>query len=140
MTDADSKIAWWCSASLRISHPSLNPGEVSRILDATPEFADMPGQSKVPYGKTSTGYSCKSAGYWCMTHRVECPDRPDALFTWIEEFVVDRESQLTQMLRDEYDVNIYIGIHSNVMTVGFELPETPTLQSLSIPIGIEFYS
>ena len=44
------------------------------------------------------------------------------------------------MLEDGYNVNVYIGVHTTLLALGFMLPGTPTLWNLQIPIGIEFFS
>jgi hypothetical protein len=134
MEDTESTPAWWCSAGLRIRHPTLDPLAVSQTLEAVPTIAKMADESKVQHGE------CKSAGYWCTEYRVESPDRPDALFAWAERFVSERESHFHLMLENGYGVAVYIGIHTNVLALGFNIPKTPTLWRLAIPIGIEFFS
>lgn len=104
------------------------------MLNTVPEFSQKPGESKIPHG------DCKSAGYWCITHRVDYPSRPNVPLSWAEEFINARESQISQLLKSGYDINIYVGIHTNVLALGFNLPITPTIAMLSIRVGMEFFS
>ena len=134
METTQTKPEWRCSTSIRISHPNLNPDEISKMLDATPAIAQQPGESRVPHG------DCRSAGYWCMKYQIEAPDRPNILFEWTEDFVRSHESQLTQLLDSRYFINIYIAIFCRLIALGFDLPPTPTIRKLEIPIGLEFFS
>lgn len=134
MEASSSESAWRCSADIRISHPTLDTVATSKALNAVPLIAQRPGESRVPHG------DCKSAGYWCIEHRAAYPDRPDALFLWAEQFVLEREPHFRRMLDDGCDVNVYIGIHSNVLTLGFKLPATPAIWKLGIPVSVEFFS
>jgi hypothetical protein len=134
MDDTKARPAWWCSARLRISHPTLDPAVLSKALNAIPVVAQRPGESKVVHG------DCKSAGYWCVEQQVEYPDRPDALFTWVEQFILERESHFRRMREQLYNIDVYIGIHTTVLAVGFNVPMTPTLWKLAIPLGIEFFA
>ena len=129
-----TKPAWRCLTSIRISHPHLNPTEISEMLNATPQIAQHPGESKVPHG------NCRSAGYWCIKHQVDAPNRPSVSLLWAEEFVQSRESQLLRLLKTDCIINIYVGIFSNIVALGFDLPSTPTIWKLEIPIGMEFFS
>jgi hypothetical protein len=127
------KPLWWSSASIRISHPELDPKEVSEMLDSIPQIAQRPGESQVPHG------DCESAGYWCVEHRVDAPERPDSVLLWAEQFVRERESHFRRMLENAYDVNVYIGIHTRVLALGFDLPATPAIWRLGVPVGIEVF-
>lgn len=75
-----------------------------------------------------------------MEHRIDAPDRPDMLFSWAEEFARLHYSQLHQLLEQGYDINIYIAVFSNVLTLGFSIPPTPAIRNLGIPIGLELFS
>jgi len=134
MDTTKAELHWWSIGSIRISHPTLNPDELTEQLSAVPSIAQQPGESRVPYG------NCKSAGFWCMDHRAEHPDRPDAILLWAEQFVLDREPYFRCMVESDYYIDLYIGVFSNVMALGFNVPETPTMRRLGIPIGIEFFS
>lgn len=104
------------------------------MLGATPAIALRAGESKVPYGK------CRSAGYWCVEYRAEPPNRPDSVILWAEDFVGQREAQFRQLVGAGCDVNVYVGIHCFILALGFDLPATPLLWKLGIPISIEFFS
>lgn len=130
----ENKVFWWSSASLRISYPSLEPDELSLLLNAIPAIADRPGQSRVRHG------SCDSAGYWCVSHREGSPARPSVVIEWAETFVADRIETFSRFVEIGYDINVYVAIHSNVMSVGFDLPSTPALTKLGIRVGIEYFS
>ena len=127
-------LPWWCELDIRIVHPDLDPEKLTRELAVSPSIAQKPGESKIHF------QNCKSAGYWCVVHRVEHPARPDSAILWAERFVQDRETQIRRMLQDGFAITSYLGVHANVMTVGFDMPSTPLLRSLGIPLGIEFYS
>ncbi len=132
--ESEAQIPWWCSIDIRICHPTLDPADVSNRLNAVPAIAQNPGESRVPFG------DCRSAGYWCIVHRVDYPERPDSVLIWADQFVLERRLEFDRMIKDEYDVNTYVGIHTNVLSLGFVIPETPTLWGLSIPVGVEFFS
>lgn len=125
---------WWCSISVRICHPTLIPTVVTEQLNAIPTIACSAGDSQVPFGE------CRSAGYWCIEHRVNSPHSPDMCLRWVESFIHEREQQIIEMLRSGYDVNIYFAIHCRVLAVGFDLLPLPTVNSLGIPIGIEYFA
>lgn len=134
METANSKVAWWCEVSIRICHACLDPTDISKLLKATPQIAQRPGETKILHG------ACRSAGFWCVEHRVDFPDRPNVSILWAEEFVHSRESQFGRLLEQGVDVNVYIGVFSNVLALGFDVPPTPTVWKLGIPLGIEFFS
>jgi hypothetical protein len=134
MDSSVSAVSWWCAVSVRICHAFLDPGEISELLKSTPQIINYPGQSKIHHG------DCRSAGYWCFTYRLDSPNRPDKAILWAESFVQSRESELISLLRRDFDINIYIGVFSNVLALGFELPPTPTITELRIPIGMELFS
>ena len=134
MSNNETNLLWWSSADIRLVHSELDPANVSKLLGATPLIAQSPGESQVRHG------NCHSAGYWCIAHRENQPSLPDSTIRWAEQFVSERELAFRKMLREGYSINVYVGIHTDVMTLGFELPQTPTLWNLRIPIGIEIYS
>jgi hypothetical protein len=134
VSETESRVEWWSKVSIRICHATLEPAEISDLLYATPELAQRPGESKIPHG------NCRSAGYWCLSHLIESPQRPDAAILWAEKFVRSRESQIRQLLELRFDVDVYIGVFSSVLALGFELPPTPTIWSTGIPLGIEFFA
>ena len=134
METTQTKPMWWCSTSVRISHPDLDPIKVSEMLNSTAQIALRPGESKVPHG------ACRSAGYWCMEHRIDAPDPPNVSLSWAEEFIRSRETHFHQLLDSGCDIDIYIGVFSNVLALGFNLPPMPTTRNLGISVGIEFFS
>lgn len=104
------------------------------MLKSVAQIEMRPGESKVPHG------ACRSAGYWCMEHRIDAPERPDVSLSWAEEFVRTREAELHSLLESGCAINIYIGIFSNVLSLGFDLPTMPITQKLGINVGLEFFS
>ena len=134
MDSGVADVDWWCGVSIRICHSSLDPTEVSALLKITPQIAQRPGETRIPHG------DCRSAGYWCLTNRINAPERPDIAIHWAEQFIAMREPQLRQLLDRGYDVNIYMGIHTNVMAIGFDVPPTPKICELQIQLGVEFFS
>lgn len=129
-----TKPEWYSLVSIRIRHPNLDPSELSMLLNATPEIAQKPGESRVPHG------DCKSAGYWCIEHRINAPDRPDIAISWAEEFIEIRKSAFRQITTEKYYVYVYVSIFSNVLALGFNMPPTPTISELGIRLGFEFFS
>ena len=134
MENGESRSPWWSAASIRISHPQLDTGETTQMLGTAPSIAQHPGQSKVPHG------ACKSAGYWCLDHRVDYPERPDHVLLWVEQFASERKQQFRRLLDAGCEIDVYIGVHSNILALGFVLPASPTLWGLGISVGIEFFS
>src|SRR4051794_5676654 len=102
MEQEQTKVDWWSITSVRVSHPILEPDEVSKLLGVSPQIAMRPGESRVPYRE------CLSAGYWCLQHRTDAPDRPDVALLWAEEFIRLRETQLYQLLKQEVHINVYV--------------------------------
>ena len=129
-----SRSLWWSQSSIQISHPELDPIATAQALGAIPEIAQSPGKSKVPHG------TCKSAGYLCFSHRVDEPGLPDVAIQWTETFVAEREEQFHKLLSEGCNINVYIGIHTSILALGFVLPATLTLWRLGIPLGVEFFS
>ncbi len=134
MTDDDTQVFWWALATLRLSHPGLDPTRITQLLKATASVAFRPGESRVIHG------DCTSAGYWCTEYRIESPIRPDHVFLWAEEFVSLRGEHIRDLLHQGYRLELYVGIHSKILALGFNIPTTPTLWELAIPIGIEYFS
>lgn len=134
METTQPKLGWKCSTSIRICHADLNPDTISKMLGAIPEIAQQPGESKIPHGNS------RSAGYWCLQQRTDAPNRPHVARLWAEEFIQQRESQFFRLLKDGCDVNIYVGIFPNVLALGFNLPPTPTIWKLGIPVELEVFS
>lgn len=134
METAEGKREWWCSTTIRISHPELDPTEMSKLLSAIPQIAQRPGESRVPHG------DCRSAGYWCVEHLVDAPNRPNVALSWVEDFCKLRESDLCQLLKRGYHIDIYVAVFSNILALGFDVPPTPTIWRLGIQLGLEFFS
>ncbi|MEZ6139220.1 MAG: hypothetical protein R3B84_01495 [Zavarzinella sp.] len=134
MTIESKRFLWWSSATIRICHPNLDPAELTKLLDADPSIALRPGESKVPYGE------CRSAGYWCTEYRVDEPLLPNHVIEWTENFVNKRIEVFKNLQMKKYFIDVYIGIHSNILALGFDVPATPTLWELGIPLGIEYFS
>jgi hypothetical protein len=125
---------WWSEISVRIAKDDLDPDIISREIGLTPQYSFHPGESKIHHGQ------CKSAGYWCVTSpRICYPQRPDQAILWAED-VVKRNVCLLQTLIDSgAAVSIYLGVHMNVMNVGFVLPATPRISDLGVEFGIEVF-
>jgi len=121
------------AASLRIAHKHLDPTVITNELKLIPMFAFAPGESKIHH------HDSKSAGYWCGGFRAECPDGPDRVIRGIEELVSCHERFITSLIEMGCTIGVYIGIHLNVASIGFDLPNCKILNRLAIPIGIEFF-
>ena len=124
---------WWSAISLRIVHEYLDPDSITEKLGIAPTFAFVPGESQVHH------QDCKSAGYWCGNKRVDFPMRPSELVTWIEALAENNKCFLKTLIDGGADINIYLGIHLDVASLGFEVPHTPALNHLGIRIGIEIF-
>lgn len=134
MNVTPQKHFWRGSVSVRISHPSLDPDSLSVRLNSTPIIAYRPGESKVRHG------SCLSAGYWCVEQQAEAPQSPTELFQWLETFVADREEQVREIMEIDYRVYAYFGIHTNLLTLGFDFPAMPISGRLGIELGMEIFT
>ena len=130
----NNMLDWWCEVSIRICHADLDPAQLSEALKSTAQITQRPGESPVPHGNS------RSAGYWCLSHRIDAPDHPGATLLWAEDFVKGREVELRKLLEQGVDVNVYIGVFSKILALGFDLPPTPTISKLGIRLGIEFFS
>jgi len=124
---------WWCAISLRIAHAELDPHVVTKELGISPSISLMPGMSKVRHSDS------ESAGYWCGGTRIDYPNRPSELIIWMESLVKENESFLRTVIGDGADVNVYLGIHLNAASIGFDVPITPIMNRLGIRIGIELF-
>jgi hypothetical protein len=124
---------WWCAISLRIAHPELKPKAVTQELGLSPAISFEPGQSKVHHG------DCRSAGYWCGERRIDYPNRPSELILWMERLVVDHRTYLANIIDGGADVNVYLGIHLESASIGFDVPCTPEMDNLGIRFGIEIF-
>lgn len=130
----DSTPFWRCACSIRISHPELDPIELTESLCVTPTIAQRPGESKVHHG------NCASAGYFVVEHGSESPELPSGALSWAEEFFRQNEMKFDALLLKGCQVNVYLAVFSNVLAVGFDLPPMPTISRLGIRVGIEFFS
>jgi hypothetical protein len=48
--------------------------------------------------------------------------------------------QVGWLLKKGCHIDVYIGIMSNILALGFDLPATPTFWELGIAVGIEYFS
>ena len=133
MKPSDNNCYWWSAVSLRIAHKELDAGRVTEELGISPSISLAPGASQIHHG------DCKSAGYWCGGMRIDYPKSPTELINWIENLVEVNEGFLQSVIDSGADVNTYLGVHANVMSVGFDIPATPVLNRLRIRMGIEFF-
>lgn len=125
---------WWASSSIRIVHSELDPERITRLTKTRPSLSFRPGESKIHYGGSV------SAGYWLVEHRVIEPDDPGTAFEWVESFGVEHEKTLTTLLSESCEISVYIGIHTQLVSLGFNLCPLPTLWRLNIPVGIEIFA
>lgn len=134
MSSSDNGEFWWCSANFRITHQDQHPYESADLLDEIVAAAEILETIHVSHGFH------KGKAYWYAEYRVESPNRPDVLVSWAEQFACENEKLLTKVLKEGWNAYVYIGIHSKVLAIGFDLPQTPKLQELRIPIGFEFFA
>jgi hypothetical protein len=125
---------WRTSVSIRIIHRDLDPERVTALLHTTASIAKRPGESKIPHG------DCNSAGYWCVQHWIDEPNLPDHAFLWAEQFFLDHNEAVCRLLGDGCSIDVYIGVKSKLLALGFNLPAMPTIWKLGIPIGIEYFA
>lgn len=129
----EEKPAWSCMISLRIVNEKLDPIVITKKLGVTPSVAHQPGTSKIHHGTSD------SAGYWCGEMTFHYPDRPNLAIDWVEDQAKRNRDFLEQLVSDGAAITTYLGIHCNVMNVGFVVPPTPNLSNLGILLGIEFF-
>ncbi|HBE67032.1 MAG TPA: hypothetical protein DDW52_02685 [Planctomycetaceae bacterium] len=125
---------WWSEISIRVAKDDLDPDAISRETGLDPEHSFQPGESKIHHGQ------CESAGYWCVTSpRIFYPERPDQAICWAEDFVEQNFRLLQTLVDSGAAVSVYLGVHMNVMNVGFVLPAIPCITELGIEFGIEVF-
>lgn len=124
---------YWGQVSVRICHSGLDPQDVAKKLSSTPSMAFRPGESKVRHRES------RSAGYVVFSYRIEAPGLMGELIEWANAFVSTHDDHFRHMLESDCDVDVYLGIHTSKMTLGFGLPPAPALWSLGIPISMEFF-
>jgi hypothetical protein len=134
MDSSSTKILWRTSVAIRITHPDLEPESMTEVLHTSASISKRPGESKIPHG------DCKSAGYWCVQHWIDEPTLPDHAFSWAEQFVVDHRDGILSLLSKGCRIDVYIGVKSKLLALGFNVPATPTLWELGITVGIEYFS
>ena len=133
--DSDTtKKKWRTCVSVRIVHRDLDPEQVTTLLHTAASIAKRPGESRIPHG------DCNSAGYWGVQHWIDEPKLPDHAFLWAEQFVAERLNIFKDFRSKGYGVNVYVGVFSNLLALGFDIPATPTLWELGIIMGIEYFS
>ncbi len=129
-----TELPFWCELDVRIVHANLDPKDVTNLLSLIPRISQKPGESKIHF------QNCESAGYYCAVHRVEFPEKPDVAILWAEQLCAKRSREIRQMLNLGYEINLQLAVWLNVLSLGFSFPATPTINSLGIPLGVEFYS
>lgn len=134
MPATDESLFWWASATFRITHPEIDPSEISGRVNATASDEDALGKLDVRTGRN------KKWSYWFGKYKIESPNRPDIVIKWAEKFAYENRSSIAELVGLGCEFYVYVGIHANVLAVGFDLPPTPTIWELQIPIGVEFFS
>jgi hypothetical protein len=132
-TDTTKKLCR-TSVAVRIIHPDLDPERVTALLHTPASLSKRPGESKIPHG------DCKSAGYWCVEHWIDEPSLPDHAFLWAEQFFLNHTDEVLGLLGNGYSIDVYIGVKSKLIALGFNLPAMPTIWKLGIRVGIEYFS
>lgn len=133
MSSDQSSLVIWSSAAIRISHPSLDPEEITKDFATEPTIAYRPGESRVPYE------SCRSAGYWLVEHRADYPATPTVVFEWAEEFISNRRHHFLRLIQEKKHIDLYVGIHTRGQVIGFSLPPLESINALGIKTGIEIF-
>ncbi|MFN0199644.1 MAG: hypothetical protein ACKVT0_23060 [Planctomycetaceae bacterium] len=134
MTNNDNDLFWWGSVTFRITHPNIDPSDISDRINVALQDTDIPGKLEVTCGHEW------NKTFWFGKYRIESPCRPDVLIAWVESFADSNKPQIADLMALGCKMYVYVGIHAKVLCVGFDLPATPTLWELNIPIGIEFFS
>lgn len=127
-------VFWWCSATFRISQIGIEWAQALSNFSLPDIDADTSGTFE---------WRCEQKDgklHYQGEYRVRSPQKPDCVIAWAEAFASKNRSELEQLLLAGCKVYIYVGVHSQVLALGFDLPRTPTLSALEIPIGIEYFS
>ena len=125
---------WWASAHFQITHPSCDLSEIAKYVrasDSVVAFAALP--------ETKFGMN-KGKFFWSSDLKVKSPVRPNELIAWAERTALENEKLLIDLVTLGSSIYVYVGIHSNVLSLGFDLPQTPTLLKLGIAVGLEYFS
>jgi hypothetical protein len=125
---------WRTSVAVRIFLGILDPERVTALLQTPASIQKRPGESKIPHG------DCNSAGYWCVQHWIDEPNLPDRAFLWAEHFFLDHTDAILELLGTGCSIDVYIGVKSKLLALGFNLPAMPTIWKLGILVGIEYFA
>lgn len=135
MSEDKKTLYWWGSTTLRLTHSGHDLSTYSSSLNAAIAGGSWPGTQKVECGITKN-----TKRYIHVVFGIEHPNRPHVLFEWSELLVRKNEKLFVELKSIGCKMDFYVGVHSAVIALGFDLPPTPTLWRLEIPIGIEFFS
>ena len=132
MNSTQDQSHWWCSAHFRVTHSTKDLSELSSRLSVpqTESNSNMEASCGVKNG----------VFFWCPELKVQSPDRPDSLVAWAERLAKANETILSEIMGLGGEVYVYIGIHTSVLALGFDLPPTPTLSKMGIAIGLEYFA
>lgn len=134
MNSTEDKPHWWCSAHFRITHPSEDLSEFSKRLKVAIPAIDSTQAVETNFGMKRNKF------FWISELKIQSPDRPDALIAWAEQLAKENELPLTEILKLDGQIYVYVGIHTSVLALGFDLPPTPTVSKLGVKIGLEYFS
>lgn len=134
MTSAAEPNHWWASAHFRITHPTCDLSEIGNRLRASDPAVVLAASPETKFGMN------KSQFFWCSDLKINSPVRPSELIAWAELTAFENETLLLELVSRGSTIYVYVGIHSNVLALGFDIPQTPTLLKLGISVGLEYFS
>jgi hypothetical protein len=133
MKYASNGSAWWTIVTVRVIHASLNPFLLSTRLGTEATYYDVAGESSIVHGE------CNSSGYWTKSYRIDAPELPDVAIAWADNFINNHLGVFAELTTSNHIVDIFVGVHSKAVALGFMWPHTPNIDRLNIPIGIDYY-
>ena len=127
--------------SLRISHPDIDPEEITRILSLTPARTHKTGDPRqTPKGKPLEGIYKETYWYTQLVPEGErsSGDEPleDFLFETVEE-LQQFSNFFSRVRAEEGHIDLFIGIFGN-RNYGFELPPKMLMAIGELGIALSF--
>ena len=120
--------------SLRISHPTCSPSEISRALHREPDHAGIKwDQRGRPRGVPAAIWP---ANYWSAEFRVG--ETPEMRIAAVAQFLTERKEQMLQLLGSggRADVYVFVG-QDGTLAMELEPAILIVLGQIGVTLGIE---
>lgn len=130
----------YVGVSLRISHPTSSPSEISKTLQREAKHTGIKGTPRGhPRGAQPRPPAVWREHYWCSDF--DDGETPEARVGAIAAFLVERESEVTGLLQSGGTAYVYVFIGSDA-AVGLEFdgPSLAILGRLGVTLGVEVMS